>query len=179
MLVTVGACRLELVQGDITHQEVDAIVNAANSALAGGSGVDGAVHEAGGPSLMEQARREFPEGCETGSAVATAAGNLAAQFVFHAVGPVWRGGHGDEDRLLRSCYSRCLELAVEHGVESVAFPAISTGVFDYPVDLAAEASLDEVRQFLEQRQRPSLVRFVLFSDGHFGAHARVLEEMVG
>ncbi len=178
MLVAVGACRLELVQGDITNQEVDAIVNAANHALLGGGGVDGAIHEAGGSSLMEQTGRDFPEGCEIGSAVATDAGDLAAQFVFHAVGPVWRGGHEDEDRLLRTCYSTCLELAVERGVESVAFPAISTGAFGYPVDLAAEASLDEVRRFLEQRQRPSLVRFVLFSDGHFGAHARVLEEMV-
>ena len=179
MLITVEDCRLELVQGDITGQEVDAIVIAANPELAGGDGVDGAIHRAAGPSLIDETSREFPAGCPTGSAVPTSAGDLPAQFVFHAVGPIWRGGGDGEQDLLRGCYRRCLELAVERGLESVAFPAISTGVYGYPIDLAAETALDEVRLFLEAAGRPSLVRFVLFSDGHFGAHARVLEEMVG
>lgn len=179
MLVRVGECRLELVQGDITCQEVDAIVNAANAELAGGGGVDGAIHRAAGPTLIEETRRDFPEGCQAGSAVATSAGELAAQFVFHAVGPVWRGGQENERAVLAACYRRCLELAVERGVESLAFPAISTGVYGYPVDLAAETALETIRECLEEQGRPALVRMVLFSDGHYGAHARVLEEMIG
>ena len=179
MLVTVGECRLELVQGDITRQEVDAIVNAANSDLVGGGGVDGAIHKAAGPTLMEVTRRDYSEGCPAGSVVVTPAGELTAQFVFHAVGPVWRGGQEDEPTVLAACYRRCLELAVERGVESLAFPAISTGVYGYPVDLAAETALQTIRECLEEQGRPALVRMVLFSDGHYGAHARVLEEMIG
>ena len=178
MLITVEDCWLQLVQGDITLQEVDAIANAANERLAGGGGVDGAIHRAAGPTLMEETSREYPDGCPTGEAVATSAGSLTAQFVFHTGGPVGRGGGAGEEQLLRGCYRSCLELAVDHELQSVAFPAISTGVFGYPIDLAAEASLDEVRQFLETHRRPSLVRFVLWSEGNFGAYARVLEEMV-
>lgn len=178
MLITVEDCWLQLVQGDITLQEVDAIANAANEQLAGGGGVDGAIHRAAGPTLMEETSREYPDGCPTGEAVATSAGSLTAQCVFHTVGPVWRGGADGEEQLLRGCYRSCLELAVDRELQSVAFPAISTGVFGYPIDLAAEASLDEVRQFLETHRRPSLVRFVLWSEGNFGAYARVLEEMV-
>ena len=179
MLITVEDCSLQLVQGDITLQEVDAIANAANEQLAGGGGVDGAIHAAAGPTVIEETSREFPEGCPTGSAVATSAGELPAQYVFHAVGPIWRGGAAGEEELLRGCYRSCLELSVERDLQSVAFPSISTGVYRYPIDLAAEASLDEVRQFLETHRRPSLVRFVLFSEGDFGAYSRVLEEMVG
>ncbi len=179
MLIMVEECRLQLVRGDITLQEVDAIANEANSELAGGGGVDGAIHRAAGPSVMEETEREFPGGCRTGTAVPTSAGALSAQFIFHTVGPIWRGGGEDEELLLRGCYRSCLELTVERGLESVAFPSISTGVYGYPVDLAAEASLDEVRRFLETQRRPSLVRFVLFSDGDYGAYSRVLEEMIG
>ena len=177
MIVTFGACRIELVQGDIAGQEVDAIVNAANAALAGGGGVDGAIHDAAGPEVMEETGRRYPDGCPTGRAVATGAGDLAADHVFHAVGPVWRGGHEDEPGLLRSAFRGCLELAAEHGCRSVAFPAISTGAFGYPIDLAAELSLDEVREFLVEHERPELVRFVLFDAGIFGAFARSLEAM--
>ena len=141
MLVQFGACRLELVQGDIAQQEVDAIVNAANARLAGGGGVDGAIHRAAGPTLMNETRTKYPHGCPTGSAVATSAGHLPAKFVFHAVGPIWRGGVSGEAGLLISAQRRCLELAVEHACRSIAFPAISTGAYGYPVDLAAEASL--------------------------------------
>lgn len=178
MIVQFGQCRVELVQGDITRQQVDAVVNAANSALAGGGGVDGAIHRAAGPSLMDETRRRYPQGCPTGNAVPTTAGRLAAKSVFHAVGPVWRGGQQGEPALLRAAYRRCLELAIEHDCTSVAFPAISTGVYAYPVDLAAQAALDEVRAFLIEHQRPALVRFVLFSEGHVGAFARVLEGMM-
>lgn len=177
MIVQFGACRLELVQGDITRQETEAIVNAANGRLAGGGGVDGAIHRAAGPVLMQETQTKFPNGCATGSAVATSAGNLTAKWVFHAVGPVWRGGVTGEEKLLRSAYRRCLELAVEHACRSVAFPAISTGVYGYPLDMAAEASLTETREFLLTQKQPELVRFVLFDGGAFGAFARVLEAL--
>lgn len=175
MFLLIGKSRLELVQGDITRQEVDAIVNAANSALAGGGGVDGAIHRAGGPTLMEETDRRFPDGCQTGSAVATAAGNLPAKFVFHAVGPRWRGGQSGEPELLAGAYRRCLELARENACQSLAFPAISTGVYGYPKDLAAQTALATTREFLIQHQEPLLVRFVLFDAGTLGAFARVLE----
>ncbi len=178
MLVQFGPCRLELVQGDITFQEVDAIVNAANSRLAGGGGVDGAIHRAAGETLMEQTRQRNPDGCPAGSAVATDAGNLKAKHVFHAVGPVWRGGNEQEADLLKSAYEKCLELAVEHRCESIAFPAISTGVYGYPLDLAAETSLNVVRDFLLEHEQPKLVRFILFDGGAYGAYARILENMI-
>lgn len=177
MLVQFGPCRIELVQGDITRQQVDAIVNAANHALMGGGGVDGAIHRAGGPTLMEETRTKYPDGCPTGSAVATTAGRLPAKYVFHAVGPIWRGGVAGEADLLASAYRRCLELAVEHSCRSIAFPAISTGVYGYPMDLAAENSLTTVREFLLKQQQPEMVRFVLFDPGSFGAFARALEAM--
>jgi O-acetyl-ADP-ribose deacetylase (regulator of RNase III) len=177
MLVQFGSCRLELTQGDITRQQVDAIVNAANHALLGGGGVDGAIHRAAGPSLKEETRRKYPDGCPTGSAVATSAGRLLAKFVFHAVGPIWRGGVAGEPELLASAYRRCLELAVEHDCRSIAFPAISTGAYGYPLDLAAEQSLATVREFLLARQRPELVRFVLFDGGSYGAFGRALEAL--
>lgn len=178
MFVMIGDCRLELVQGDITTQPVDAIVNAANSALAGGGGVDGAIHRAAGPSLMEETGRLFPRGCPTGSAVPTSGGKLPAKNVFHAVGPVWRGGQQQESELLRSAFEKCLQLAVENSCDSIAFPAISTGVYGYPKDLAAETSLQTIREFLEAKQRPKLVRMVLFDGGTYGAFARVLESML-
>jgi O-acetyl-ADP-ribose deacetylase (regulator of RNase III) len=178
MLVQFGPCRLELVQGDITDQHVDAIVNAANTRLAGGGGVDGAIHRAAGETLMEQTRQRYPEGCPTGSAVATDAGNLNAKHVFHAVGPVWRGGNQKEAELLKSAYEKCLELAVEHRCESIAIPAISTGVYGYPLDLAAETSLSVVRDFLLEHEQPKLVRLVLFDGGTYGAYAQMLESMI-
>ncbi len=177
MLIHFGPGRIRLVQGDITHEEVDAIVNAANAHLAGGGGVDGAIHRAGGPSLMEETRLRYPQGCPTGDAVATAAGKLRARYVFHAVGPVWRGGMQQESKLLASVYRRCLELAAEHECRSIAFPAISTGVYSYPTDLAADCSLKTVRDFLLDRALPLEARFVLFDAGTYGAFARVLEGM--
>ncbi|MDZ4688180.1 MAG: O-acetyl-ADP-ribose deacetylase [Planctomycetaceae bacterium] len=180
MNVQFGPHRVQLVQGDITRQVADAIVNAANSALAGGGGVDGAIHRAGGPTLMEETRRRYPLGCPTGDAVATGAGQLSAKFVFHAVGPVWRGGHQGEPALLRSAYRRCLELAAEHRCGSIAFPAISTGVYGYPIDLAAEHSLDEVTRFLtaDTLRSPLETRFVLFDAGAYAAYSRVLETLL-
>ena len=179
MRVQFSESRIELVQGDITQQEVDAIVNAANSALAGGGGVDGAIHATAGPSVMEETNRRYPDGCPTGSAVPTTAGNLQAKHIFHAVGPIWRGGTQGEPSLLKSAYQTCLDLAEEHNCDSIAFPAISTGVYGYPMDLAAEHSLFAVRDSLSRIRKPILVRFVLFGEGAFGAFSRALEAMAG
>lgn len=178
MFVMIGTCRLELQQGDIVTQQVDAIVNAANAELAGGGGVDGAIHRAAGPSVMAETDLRYPRGCPTGSAVVTAAGQLPARFIFHAVGPVWRGGQAGESDLLQSAIEKCLELAVENQCGSLAFPALSTGVYGYPKDLAAETILRTISEFLHTRQQPKLVRMVLFDGGTYGAFARVLESML-
>jgi O-acetyl-ADP-ribose deacetylase len=159
--------RIELLQGDITKQEVDAIVNAANQGLLGGGGVDGAIHRAGGPAIREEAKRL--DGCDTGDAKATTAGDLPAMYVIHAVGPMWRGGDQREPELLASCHRRSLALAEELGCRTVAFPAISTGVYGYPVELAAKVALGTIHEELEKHPRIDEVRFVLFSDADFEA----------
>jgi O-acetyl-ADP-ribose deacetylase (regulator of RNase III) len=169
---------LELAQGDITSEQLDAIVNAANSRLAGGGGVDGAIHRRGGPTIMDELSRRYPRGCPTGSAVITAAGNLPARHVIHAVGPVWQGGHSGEADLLASAYRTALELAAQHGCASVALPAISCGVYGYPVDLASEIALVTTRRFMEGDATIELARFVLFGEGMYGAFARTLERMM-
>jgi O-acetyl-ADP-ribose deacetylase len=162
--------RIELVQGDITKQAVDAIVNAANRGLLGGGGVDGAIHRAGGSAIREEA--QLLGGCETGDAKATTAGDLPANYVIHAVGPIWQGGDAGEAELLASCHRRSLEVADELGCRTVAFPAISTGIYGYPVELAAPVAVAAVR---EAAAPPlELVRFVLFSDGHLAAFERAL-----
>ncbi|MDA1053070.1 MAG: O-acetyl-ADP-ribose deacetylase [Planctomycetota bacterium] len=161
--LNVNGQAIELVQGDITDQCVDAIVNAANSRLAGGAGVDGAIHRRGGPSIMSETRRRYPDGCPTGSAVISAAGDLPARFVIHAVGPIWQGGDSGEPELLASTHRRGLELAVEHDCHSIAFPAISTGVYGYPVDKAAAIAIGTSAEFLDEFSKPSTIRFVLFS----------------
>ena len=163
---------IEAVRGDITQQRVDAIVNAANSSLLGGGGVDGAIHRAGGPEILAECRELG--GCETGEAKATTAGRLAARHVIHTVGPVWRGGDDDEAELLASCHRRALELAAELGCSSLAFPAISTGVYGYPVELAAPVAVAAVRE--EQRPPIELVRFVLFSEDHLDVFERALAD---
>jgi len=175
MLVRIGKCRVQLLQGDITQQQVDAIVNAPNSELAGGSGVDGAIHDAGGPDIMQDTATRYPDGCPTGQAVASVSGLLAAGHVIHTVGPVWRGGRENEPAELASCYRRSLQLAVDLDCKSVAFPAISTGVYGYPLDLAANVALKSVIDFLKWHKLPQEVRFVLHGEGAFGAFARSLE----
>jgi O-acetyl-ADP-ribose deacetylase (regulator of RNase III) len=163
---TIGGRTLELVQGDITRQAVDAVVNAANTRLAGGGGVDGAIHRAGGPAIMAETDSRYPDGCPTGSAVISTAGKLPAKYVIHAVGPVWSGGRAGEEELLKSAYRTSLQLAADHGCQSIALPALSTGAYRYPIDQAARAAIETAVEFLRglDEQNPlRLVRFVLFS----------------
>jgi O-acetyl-ADP-ribose deacetylase len=153
---------IEVVRGDITEQSLDAIVNAANSSLLGGGGVDGAIHRAGGPAILEECR--LLGGCDTGDAKATTAGDLPARWVIHTVGPVWHGGGRGEAELLASCHRRALEVARELGARTIAFPAISCGIYGYPVEQAAQIAAAAVRDHgLE------LVRFVLFNDETYEA----------
>ena len=149
---------IEFVVGDITEQEVDAIVNAANPTLLGGGGVDGAIHRAGGPSILAECRELG--GCAAGDVKATAGGNLPARHVLHAVGPVWRGGDAKEAELLASCHRRAIELAAELGDRTVAFPAISTGAYGYPIELAAPVAIEATERALHEQPEVELARFV-------------------
>jgi O-acetyl-ADP-ribose deacetylase (regulator of RNase III) len=164
---------IEAVRGDITDQTVDAIVNAANSSLLGGGGVDGAIHRAGGPEIVAECR--LLGGCDTGDAKATTAGRLSARYVIHTVGPVWRGGDTGEAELLASCHRRALEVAAELGCTSIAFPAISTGVYGYPVELAAPIAVAAARE--AECPPVELVRFVLFGRDHLEAFERALAKL--
>jgi O-acetyl-ADP-ribose deacetylase (regulator of RNase III) len=173
--VAAMAVQLELVQGDITAVAVDAIVNAANSGLRGGGGVDGAIHRAGGPSIMEECRRLG--GCPTGDAKATGAGNLPARHVVHAVGPVWNGGGSGEPELLASAHRRSIEVADELGCASVAFPAISTGVYGYPADRAARVALPAAMAAAAASEHVRRVVFVLFSDADLATFRDAASEL--
>ena len=168
--------RIRVERGDITRIPVDAIVNAANYALAGGGGVDGAIHRVGGPSIMEELGviRVRDGGCPPGKAVVTGAGKLPARFVFHVVGPVYRGGQQGEPQLLASCYRTCLQLAVEHGARTISFPAISTGVYGYPPAEASEIAVREVRAFLDRNPAIDTVVFVVFDSATENLYKRLL-----
>jgi O-acetyl-ADP-ribose deacetylase (regulator of RNase III) len=167
--------RIDLVEGDITAQQVDAIVNAANQSLLGGGGVDGAIHRAAGPALLAECRTLG--GCPTGQARITKGYNLPARYVIHTVGPVYHGGRSGEPELLVSCYRESLRLAVENDCRSVAMPAISTGVYGYPMDEAARIALQTTAAFLGEESRIDLVRFVLFGAQAYQTHKRVFEEL--
>ena len=168
---------LELIQADITQAEVDAIVNAANSQLIGGGGVDGAIRRAGGDAIeracAEIRRREG--GCPTGKAVITPGGNLHAKYVIHTGGPVWEGGDSGEAELLASCYQESLRLAVENNIQSIAFPSISTGIYGYPTEKAAVVALTAVKEFVLQRNTgPATVQFILFDEATYRCYADAL-----
>ena len=179
MTVKVNLTSLALIRGDITRERVDAIANAANEGLMGGGGVDGAIHRAGGPAIVAEcsAIRAKQGGCPTGQAVITTGGNLPAKYVIHTVGPIWRGGTAGEAELLASCYRESLRFAVEHGIKTIAFPSISTGVYGYPVAQAAVVALNAVKQFLEAREGLDEVRFVLFDNATYGAYEDALADM--
>jgi O-acetyl-ADP-ribose deacetylase (regulator of RNase III) len=175
MKATIHQSTLEIVQGDITLQDTEAIGNAANSALAGGGGVDGAIHRAGGPSLMSELKAKY-KGCPTGSAVITGGGNLKAKYVIHAVGPRYSGSPKDPD-LLSGAYRKSLELCTQHNISSVAFPSISTGIYGYPVEEASRIALKTVLDYLKHHPEIKLVRFVLFDSRTFDVYKKSLEEM--
>ncbi len=168
---------LELAVGDITDAEVEAIVNAANSQLSGGGGVDGAIHRRGGPAIMQETQSRHPQGCPTGSAVLTGGGDLRARCVIHAVGPVWKGGGRGEADLLAAAYHQCFALAHQHDCRSIALPALSTGAYRYPIDAASQIALEAAIEALTADGPPELVRFVLFTEEAYRAFAAALERL--
>lgn len=170
--------KLELRLGDITEVRADAIVNAANRGLEGGGGVDGAIHRAAGAKRLQAALAPLRP-CATGDAVVTPAFGLPARVIVHAVGPVWQGGHHDEEDLLASCYQRALQLAVEEGCRTVAFPSISTGAYGYPVEAASRTALREVKHFLERDEPLDRVIFVLHSDRDLDVYRQAASEVFG
>ena len=169
--------KIEIVHGDITRQTVDAIVNAANSSLMGGGGVDGAIHRAGGPAILEACRKIVAKqgGCATGEAVITTAGNLPAKFVIHTVGPVWTGGQNSEPEKLSNCYRNSLRLAVEYNLATIAFPNISTGIYGYPKEEAAHVAMRSVAQYLENESFNMRVHFVCFDEENFQLYRSLLK----
>ncbi len=176
MKASIHQSTLEVVQGDITVQDTEAIGNAANSALAGGGGVDGAIHRAGGPSVMSELKKRY-KGCPTGSAVITGGGNLKAKFVIHAVGPRYSGSPKDPE-LLSGAYRKSLELCTQNKISSVAFPSISTGIYGYPVEEASRIAIKTVTDYLKNHPEIKLVRFVLFDSRTFETYKEALKESI-
>ncbi len=176
----INKTKFSLLQGDITKQSTDAIVNAANSGLMGGGGVDGAIHRSGGTAILEECRKivSIIGRLPTGEAVITTGGNLKAKHVIHTVGPVWHGGHSGEPELLASAYRNSLGLAVANSLKTVAFPSISTGAFGYPVNLAAAVALETVINFLRDDESLDEIVFVLFDDATYQRYVQALEELL-
>lgn len=169
--------QISLIKGDITTLKVDAIVNAANSSLMGGGGVDGAIHRKGGPQILEECkiiRREQGE-CKTGNAVYTSAGNLPAKYVIHTVGPIWYGGKNDEPQLLSQCYINSLSIAEKLEIKSIAFPNISTGVYRFPKEQAVQIAIRSVKEFIEKGTPIEEIIFVCFDDDNYSLYAELLE----
>jgi O-acetyl-ADP-ribose deacetylase (regulator of RNase III) len=182
MEVKVNKAKLSAIQGDITKQATDAIVNAANSSLMGGGGVDGAIHRAGGPAILEECKKIVARqgSLPTGQAVITTGGNLKARFVIHTVGPIWHGGSRNEAELMRSAYHECLKLAAENKLASISFPSISTGAYGYPVDEAAKIAVEAVVSFLkEQAASFEEVVFVLFDSRTYQSYRSALQSRLG
>ncbi|MDE0300867.1 MAG: O-acetyl-ADP-ribose deacetylase [Candidatus Poribacteria bacterium] len=179
MYKLINQTTIKLVQGDITKEQVDAITNAANEKLAGGGGVDGAIHRAGGPAIMKECDeiRNRQGGCPTGQAVITTGGNLPAGHVIHTVGPIWHGGNSKEPALLASCYRESLGLALRHGLSTIAFPSISTGIYGYPTPEAAAVALNAVKEFVDVNQGIEEVRFVLFDDATYQCFQEALSDL--
>ena len=179
MIVSINKTKLVLIQDDITKQETTAIVNAANSSLLGGGGVDGAIHRAGGPKILEERKeiRKKQGGCPTGEAVITTGGNLKAKYVIHTVGPIWRGGNKNEDNLLRNCYINSLQLAQEKNIKNISFPSISTGAYRFPIERASKIALKTVIDFLKDDEFEE-VRFFLFSKKDYEIYLKNLQEII-
>jgi len=179
--IHVGKAKICLVQGDITEMDTDSIVNAANSSLMGGGGVDGAIHRKGGPKILEECKRiratEWPEGLPTGKAVITSGGNMKARYVIHTVGPVWRGGNYGEPELLAEAYRNSLKLAVLKGLRTIAFPSISTGAYGYPIEKASRIAVSVVKDFLMREDKLEKVVFVLFSSHDFEIYKEAVKEI--
>jgi len=175
--VKVGDCIIELIQGDITEQDTEAIVNAANERLIPGGGVDGAIHRKGGPSILKELRSKYTH-CPTGKAVITGAGNLKAKYVIHAVGPIYKNGKSGEPELLESVYKNSLLKALEFNINSISFPALSTGAYGYPLEDAAKVALKTVIEFLKSYQKPKFVRFVLWGEQSYKTFEKVLNTLV-
>ncbi|MBX9852639.1 MAG: O-acetyl-ADP-ribose deacetylase [Cytophagaceae bacterium] len=165
--------KIEIIQDDITKLQVDAMVNAANTSLLGGGGVDGAIHRAAGPELVMECR--MLNGCKTGQAKITKGYKLPAKFVIHTVGPVWNGGKNKEDELLAGCYINSLRLAREHHIKSIAFPCISTGIYRFPLERAAVIAVKEVREFIKENQEIEKVIFVTFGEDNYNIYRKLLE----
>jgi O-acetyl-ADP-ribose deacetylase (regulator of RNase III) len=176
----IGKAKICLVQGDVTEQDTDAIVNAANSTLMGGGGVDGAIHRKGGPKILEECKqiraKEWLDGLPTGKAVITSGGDLKARYVIHTVGPVWRGGIRGEPELLAEAYLNSLKLAVSKGLKTMAFPSISTGAYGYPIQKASRIALTTVKEFLEKEDKLDKVVFVLFTKHDLEAYKQAAKE---
>jgi len=168
--------RIEIIDGDITNVAADAIVNAANKSLLGGGGVDGAIHRAAGPQLLEECRTLG--GCETGQAKITRGYNLTAKWIIHTVGPIWTGGNSNEDDLLANCYRNSLELAEQHGIKTIAFPSISTGVYRFPLERAAKIAVSEVIRFLEVHETIEKVIFVCFGKQAYRVYQEIIKTAI-
>jgi O-acetyl-ADP-ribose deacetylase (regulator of RNase III) len=179
----VGNTMICLVQGDITNMDTDAIVNAANSSLMGGGGVDGAIHRKGGPKILEECKRiratELPEGLPTGKAAITSGGNLKARHVIHTVGPVWRGGNHDEPRMLAEAYRNSLKLAASNGLRTIAFPSISTGAYGFPIEKASRIAITTVKEFIEEGDKLQKIVFVLFTERDLQIYREGIAEISG
>ncbi|PIE35066.1 O-acetyl-ADP-ribose deacetylase [candidate division KSB3 bacterium] len=168
---------IEIVEGDITCQQVDAIVNAANNTLLGGGGVDGAIHRAAGPDLLAECRTL--NGCRTGEAKITKGYRVPAKFIIHTVGPVWRGGQADEDELLQSCYQQSLALALEYGIRTIAFPSISTGIYGFPIERASRIAATTVKTFLEEQTALEKIIFVCFGQRDYQVYQQAVKDVFG
>lgn len=181
--INIGKARLILIKGDITEQDTDAIVNAANPSLMGGGGVDGAIHRKGGPKILEECKKiretKWSNGLPIGEAVITTGGNLKAKYVIHTVGPIWKGGLYNEAQLLEKAYLNSLKLAAEKGLKTISFPSISTGAYGYPIEKASKVALNAIKKFLEKENKIiEEVRVVLFTEKDFKVYEKALKELL-